>query len=136
MGFQQDSRVEKAWLLKRRGIVKIALKAGVPLVPVYGFGHSSLWTVVVDPFGFLQWLSIKLDTSIVPFYGRFFWPIGPPRRTAVLVAMGDPIKCPQIAEPTQAQIDEYHQKLLDGYTKCFDTHKAAYGWPDKKLKFV
>lgn len=30
------------------GIVKIALEAGASLVPVYGFGHSELWTTVID----------------------------------------------------------------------------------------
>ena len=40
--FQSDETVEKGWVLQRKAIVAIALKAGVPLVPVYGFGHSSL----------------------------------------------------------------------------------------------
>ena len=38
----------------------------MPLVPVYSFGHSELWTILTDPFGILERLSIKLDLSIVP----------------------------------------------------------------------
>jgi len=134
--FQQDDAVEKAFLKSRKGIVKIALKAGVPLVPVYGFGHTKLWKVVVDPFGILEALSVKMDTSLVPFYGRWGWPIGPPKRVPLLIAIGDPIACPQVENPTQVQIDEYHERLLKGYSDLFEKHKAAYGWSDKTLKFV
>ena len=61
------------------GIVKIALRAGAPLVPVYGFGHTKLWTAIVDPFGLLERISLALDVSLVPFVGRWGWPIGPAR---------------------------------------------------------
>ena len=114
----------------------LVLNANVP-VSVYGFGHTSLWTIFVDPFGILEWLSLKLDASIVPFIGRWCWPLGPPYRVPLLVTIGDPIPCPKLDEPiSQAQIDEVHGKLLAGYQTLFDTHKAAYGWANKTLKFV
>lgn len=34
--------------LQRLGIVKIALESGASLVPVYGFGHSELWTKLLE----------------------------------------------------------------------------------------
>ena len=127
---------EKAYVKKRKGIVKIALRCGVPIVPVYGFGHTSLWKVVVDPFGVLEWLSLKLDVSLTPFFGRFGWFLGPPNRIPVCVCMGDPIKCPKIENPTQEEIDKYHVLLMKGYEQVFEEHKKAYGWGDKTLQFV
>lgn len=62
-----QSHNEIAHIKARKGIVKIALRAGAPIVPVYGFGHTSLWKVVVDPFGILENLSVKLDISLTPF---------------------------------------------------------------------
>lgn len=53
-GMFQNGPVEKAWVQTRKGIVKIALRTGAPLVPVYAFGHTRLWTVVADPFGLLS----------------------------------------------------------------------------------
>jgi 2-acylglycerol O-acyltransferase 2 len=134
--FQPDVREERAWILRRKAIVAIALKAGVPLVPVYGFGHSQLWTILTDPLGVMERLSIMLDLSIVPFIGRMFLLFGPPRRRAVLMAIGDPIHCPRIEKPSKELVDQYHAKLLEGYAELFEQHKAAYGWEQKKLRFV
>ena len=52
--FMSSSKEEVGCVLKRKGIIKIALRAGVPIVPVYCFGHTALWTVLADPFGILQ----------------------------------------------------------------------------------
>ncbi|KAL3799633.1 hypothetical protein ACHAWO_008949 [Cyclotella atomus] len=131
-----QSHDEMAYVKKRKGIVKIALRCGVPLVPVYGFGHTSLWKVVVDPFGFLEALSLKLDVSLTPFFGRWFWFLGPPVRVPICICMGDPIKCPKVENPTQEEIDKYHGLLVKGYEQVFEQHKKAYGWGDKVLKFV
>lgn len=134
--FQGGSNQEVAYLKARKGIVKIALRAGAPIVPVYGFGHTSLYTVVVDPFGILQSISLALETSLTPFFGRFGWFLGPPPRCPVAVCMGEPIMCPQIDEPTAEDITKYHQLMLDSYQQLFDKHKAAYGWEHKSLKIV
>ena len=135
-GMFQPANEEIAVVKKRKGIVKIALKAGVPMVPVFGFGHTALWTVFVDPFGLLRQLSHYLGASLTPFFGRYGWFLGPPRRIPVTVVLGTPVKCPQVAEPTQEQIDKYHQQLLDSYQELFETHKIAYGWGHKHLKFA
>ena len=127
---------EIAHVKKRKGIIKIALRAGAPIIPVYGFGHTSLWRVVTDPFGILESLSVKLDVSICPFFGRFGWFLGPPRRVAVCVCMGQPIMCPKMDEPSKEDIDKYHGELLKGYDQLFEQHKQGYGWGDKELKFV
>jgi 1-acyl-sn-glycerol-3-phosphate acyltransferase len=134
--FQAANNEEIAHIKARKGIVKIALRAGAPIVPVYGFGHTKLWTVVVDPFGALEKLSHVVEASITPFFGRFGWFLGPPRRVPVTVCLGEPVMCPRVQDPTKEQIDKYHQQLLESYQQLFDKHKAAYGWGDRKLKFV
>eukprot|EP00934_Nitzschia_sp_Nitz4_P003728 Nitzschia sp. Nitz4//scaffold369_size34440//23532//24692//NITZ4_007845-RA/size34440-processed-gene-0.43-mRNA-1//-1//CDS//3329549374//3718//frame0 len=134
--FQVDPREERAFLKKRKGIVKIALRAGVPIIPVYAFGHSATYDVWVDPFGILEYISNATQVSLVPFFGRYGWFLGPPKRVPVTLCLGDPIKCPLTQEPTKAEIDEYHTKMVDGFTQVFEQHKEAYGWSQKKLKIV
>jgi len=134
--FHQSAAEETAYLNERKGIVKIALKAGVSIVPVYGFGHTSAYTVLVDPFGIMEKLSNTLQASLTPFLGRWGWLLGPPRRVPLTVCLGNPVECPQTDDPTQEQIDKYHAQLLENYQQVFDTHKTAYGWKDKRLHFV
>lgn len=127
---------ETAYLKQRKGIVKIALRAGVPIIPVYGFGHTAMYTVLVDPFGILEWLSIQLQASLTPFYGRWGWFLGPPRRIPVTLCLGEPIECPLIAEPTKDDVNRYHAEMVAGFQQVFQEHKHAYGWGDKTLKVV
>lgn len=134
--FHQSAEEETAFLKKRKGIVKIALRAGVPIVPVYGFGHTASYKILVDPFGILEKLSNMMQTSLTPFFGRWWWLLGPPHRVPVTVCLGNPVECPKVDHPTQEQIDQYHARLLNGYQEVFDQHKVAYGWKGKKLHFV
>ena len=38
-------------------------------------------------------------------------------------------------QPTNAQVDEVHERLLVAMKELFDTHKAALGWGHKKIIF-
>lgn len=142
--FHSTRNNEIGAILNRKGICKIALKAGVAIVPIYGFGHTKLYDVFVDPFGILQFLSSKLHVSLTPFFGRWGWFMGPPKRNVpICICLGDPIQPPKLCSSeniTQDQINEHHQKLLDGFTKVFETHKRGYYGEEiaanKKLIFV
>ncbi len=134
-GMFQGSQ-ERAYLKQRKGIVKIALRAGVPIIPVYGFGHTILYTVLVDPFGILEYLSNHLQASLTPFFGRWGWFLGPPRRFPVTLCLGEPIECPTIAEPTVDDVNKYHAQMVAGFQQVFDQHKEAYGWGNKTLTIV
>ena len=57
--------------LRYRVLKKATLKAGAALVPTFGFGHTEHWSIHVDPFGVLRFLSEKLEASVVPFTGRW-----------------------------------------------------------------
>jgi 1-acyl-sn-glycerol-3-phosphate acyltransferase len=134
--FQTHANEETAYVKSRKGVIKIAMRAGAKIVPVYAFGHTSLWTVIVDPMGVMEKLSNHLGVSLTPFFGRWGWFLGPPRRVPITVVCGEPITCPLLENPTKEQVDEYHQKMLDAYQQVFDKHKEAYGWEKRELKFV
>merc|ERR1711933_112562 len=97
---------------------------------------TSLWTVFTDPFGILENLSKQVGASLTPFFGRYMWFLGPPHRVPLTVCFGNPIQCPKTDEPTQKEIDSYHQKMLNEFENVFNTHKDSYGWSQKALKFV
>lgn len=134
--FQTHWNEETAYVKSRKGIVKIALRAGATIVPVYAFGHTALWTVVVDPFGILERVSNAMGVALTPFFGRFGWFLGPPRRVPVTVCLGEPIVFTQVDDPSNELINENHQRMLDGFLEVFEKHKRAYGWEDRNLVFV
>ena len=51
------------------------------------------------------------------------------------MACGRLIKVERVANPTEEQITELHNKLLAGIQDCFELHKSALGWNDKDLVF-
>mmetsp|Transcript_21516 Transcript_21516/g.45273 ORF Transcript_21516/g.45273 Transcript_21516/m.45273 type:complete len:449 (+) Transcript_21516:176-1522(+) len=125
-----NSDTEMGVILNRKGIVKIAIKANAAIVPVYGFGHAMIYDVWVDPFGIMKYLSSTFGMSLTPFFGRYGWFLGPPKRSVpITVCLGDPIYPPSNSSGdkiTQEQIDEHHTKLLEGFRKVFETHKRGY----------
>eukprot|EP00536_Pseudo-nitzschia_multiseries_P019119 jgi/Psemu1/59016/gm1.59016_g len=132
-----NSNTEVAAIGNRKGIAKIALKANAALVPVYGFGHALVYDVWVDPWGILRHLSAKLGVSLTPFFGRWGWFLGPPKREfPIVVCLGDPIYPPSSGDGnsdgnsdgniSQQQIDEHHARLVEGFQKVFETHKRGY----------
>jgi len=143
-----NPNIQKVHLKERTTVVGLAMEAGATIVPLYGFGQASLWTVLQDPWGILEGLSIKLQTSIVPFVGRGWMPMGPPTRDVpVTVVLGEPVHCPKLSRPAkgaatedqdkyQAVVEEYHGKMLASFKEAFDTHKAAYGVPKKEMVIV
>lgn len=137
-----ESSDERGHVMERKGIVKIALKTGATIIPVYQFGITSLWTIVVDPFGLLERVSCWLNISFVPFYGRWGWPLGPPRRRPLLLAFGEPLAHDQhtpeqlTGDAGRSLIDAHHKKLVAGFQTVFNTHKAAFGWGSKNLQLV
>ena len=78
-------------------------------------------------------LSRAAQASFFVYWGRFGLPI--PRRANITMLIGAPLLVEQVDEPTQAQIDAVHQRLLDAFVDLFDTHKAALGWAHKSIRF-
>ena len=58
-----------------------------------------------------------------------------PRRCNVTMLLGTPLLVQKVEEPTDAQVDELHSKLLDGMKALFDAHKASLGWEHKQIRF-
>ena len=50
--------------------------------------------------------------------------------------IGEVIKVEKVESPTQKQIDVLHERLLKDIAACFNDHKAALGWGEKKLVFI
>eukprot|EP00929_Paragymnodinium_shiwhaense_P075081 TRINITY_DN38398_c0_g2_i1.p1 TRINITY_DN38398_c0_g2~~TRINITY_DN38398_c0_g2_i1.p1 ORF type:complete len:360 (-),score=77.89 TRINITY_DN38398_c0_g2_i1:223-1302(-) len=130
-----DGVSEEVALKKRKGLAKLSLKKGIPIIPAYSMGNTAVYTSWYDSFGIMESLSRKLKASIFVFWGRFGLPL--PHRVNISMLIGDPV-VPEavIPEPSDEDIDKTHQKILQGIEDTFNGHKAACGWGHRVLKFV
>lgn len=124
---------EILYLAKRKGFIKLALREGVDIVPIYLFGNTSVLTVLKT--GFLAEISRKLQVSLTFFWGKWGLPI--PRDEKLLYVGGQPLGMPQISEPTQEDIDKWHAKYCTEVTRLFNTYKERVPlYKHKKLVIV
>jgi 2-acylglycerol O-acyltransferase 2 len=118
---------------KRLGFIKLALRTGSSLVPVYSFGENELWDQLPNPKGSklrnFQDLTRKYTTVNPPaVYGRgMFTEFGIlPYRHQIVTVVGKPIDCPKNDNPTIEEIKFYQAKYLSELQHIYDTHKEEY----------
>ncbi|KAJ3072166.1 Diacylglycerol O-acyltransferase 2 [Podochytrium sp. JEL0797] len=127
----------KLVLKKRFGFVKLALRHGSSLVPVFGFGENDLWNQVDNSEGtfvrkFQEFVKGVIGASPLLIYGRFG---GVPFRKPVNVVVGAPIECPRIENPSEEVIQEYHGMYVAVLQKLYEDHKDAFS-PQQNAELI
>ncbi|XP_050523969.1 2-acylglycerol O-acyltransferase 2-A-like isoform X2 [Daktulosphaira vitifoliae] len=116
----------------RKGFVRIALKTGASLVPVFSFGENNVYKKQVletDSFlyKFLKLIGWKGD-RVIP-QGRSLFGIRlsfMPHRHPIISVVGKPIDLPKIENPSNEETDKYHKIYKEELTKLFEQHKHKY----------
>ncbi len=122
---------ETIYLRKRFGTVKLAIQQGANIIPVFFFGNSSIFDV---PGGsgkesFLSRISRRLRASIIFFYGRQFLTV--PYRHPIHVVYGEPVEVKQNDNPTNEEVAEMLQKVIDAVEKLYKEKHPS--WEDRPL---
>jgi len=100
---------------RRRGIFKMALETGTPIVPVLSFGENTLFQMVtidpsiqksLEPYDICIW--IPTVHSIVKWLGILQNPLKDPITSVV----GPPIPVNQIVSPTEHDISELRERYI------------------------
>ncbi|KAF5299238.1 hypothetical protein FQA39_LY02411 [Lamprigera yunnana] len=121
-------------LKNRKGFVKIALKNGAPLVPVYSFGETEIFNQINNPEGSLirtiqDWIKSLTGVALAVPIGRGFFQYSfglIPHRKPIYTIIGRPIELVKIPNPTQEQIDEIHKEFVKQLVALFEEHKHKY----------
>lgn len=118
-------------LKNRKGFIKIALKSGASLVPVFSFGENEIFDQITGSR--IRWFQDRLRTvlglapCIIKGRGFFQYSVGLlPQRRPIITVVGKPIPVPKIEIPTQELINEYHQKYVDALFSLFNKYKGKY----------
>ena len=124
---------DRTMMSPRKGLVKYALQHGYALTPIWSFGETETYHTFT---GFLkQRLALnKQSIPAVAFFGWWLLPLFPRVDSQVLSYVGAPLQLPTIAEPTPAQVDEWHAKYLQALRELHEAHKAEAGYPENVLE--
>lgn len=130
-----DENKERVFFSKRLGFIRMALKHGVPLIPMYAFGENQLYRTPKWIQDINSWFYRKLHTGNVLVLGPFGIPACaflpgpwtlPGFRKSVHLRIGRPIDVgPKDENPSEESVREAFDKYIVGLRNLFDTHKDA-----------
>jgi len=129
----------------RKGFIKIALKHGTPLVPMFSFGENDIYDQTPNPPGSrlrrVQERMRKIFGFASPLFqgrGIFQYTFGLlPHRRPITTVVGAPVEMEKLPDPTSAQIEDAHARYFKALEELFETHKEDYGVsPDTHLKLM
>lgn len=119
--FRSSNQKEAVFLKQRKGFIKLALRQGADVIPVYLFGNTTVLSALTA--GPLAALSRKLGVSVTLFWGRFGLPL--PKCVRITYARGRPLGLPHIAEPTNEEVDLWHARYCEQLVQLFDRYKTT-----------
>lgn len=128
---------EIVYVQKRKGFIKLALRKGVPVVPVYVFGVSDMYHTSHALFGFRHWLVKNLGVAVCFTLGKWYSPFCPVNVKTTIV-FGKPIemKCKKEGDPTDEEVQAKHKEFVASLEKLFEDNKKTYGYGDRKLQII
>jgi 1-acyl-sn-glycerol-3-phosphate acyltransferase len=120
--FMDTSDAERIYLKRRAGFVKLAIREGAHIVPVFFFGNTKTMAKLNSPI--LRAISRRVKMSIVIFYGRWGTPI--PFRHPIKMVLGSPIRVTQAAEPSAEEVERTLARVVDAMAKLYEKHRPAW----------
>jgi hypothetical protein len=129
-GFEEatltDTARDRVFIKKRYGFVRLCLKHGVAIRPVYVFGEGKLFSNIQGMWSARLALNrFGLPTILV--WGRWFFPLLP-RKENIHIVVGKTIALPKIDNPTKEDVNIWHKKYISELQRIYEEHKEeAYG---------
>lgn len=127
--------VLKIHIQNRKGFIRLALDAKVPILPCIGFGENEIFDTVYVNHGeafweqclwFLQQRLMKLLSFSMPI-----WTSVIPNKTKITVVVGSPIQFDE-----NKSVDECHAMYLQHLSELYEKNKSKYGYDKVSLEFV
>lgn len=124
------------YLKQRAGFVKMAMRFGYPVIPVFTFGLHDLFDFYVPKSTFLQRLGRKIGFLPMFFTGLFGLPLGPGKACDLVNVIGKPISIPCNPNPTDEDVKKYHALYIEEMERIYNSYKAAFGMEDVVLRII
>jgi 1-acyl-sn-glycerol-3-phosphate acyltransferase len=116
------------------GHIKLALKHGVSIVPIYSFGETDLYTHSPFLLHFRRKLSKRLSTAFVLLHGPSkLFPLRAYPGIELNQVFGTPIPVKKTPNPTEEDIEKLHAKYVNELQRIFNKYKAQFGYEQCEL---
>tara|TARA_Y100000389_G_scaffold190855_1_gene216212 strand:+ start:10418 stop:11476 length:1059 start_codon:yes stop_codon:yes gene_type:complete len=128
---------EIVYIKKRKGFIKYAIQHGYTLVVAYTFGESEMYSNInPKPINKIQQKIKGVFGFCFPiFCGKWYCPMLPKNdKHGLNTVLSDPIELPMIPNPTQEDIDKFHQLYVDTLVDIFEKNKSRFGCENKQLE--
>lgn len=124
----------KIILSRRKGFIRIAMKSGASLVPVFSFGETDVFRPLNNPENSLLRRiqeKVRQITGVSPVFplgrGMFQYSFGVvPLRSPVTTVVGAPMEVTRNLEPTDEEVDEVHAEFTKRLVQLFENEKSKY----------
>ncbi|GAX81501.1 hypothetical protein CEUSTIGMA_g8929.t1 [Chlamydomonas eustigma] len=130
---------ELVYLKKRQGFVRMAMRHGSSLLPVFAFGQAKAFSwyrpgpPLMSPAA-LEWISRKAGAVPLLITGR--WLTSIPHQRPITIVVGKPIRVPLDANPSVDDVELYLKKFIDEMQSLFDRNKGKCGYADMDLRVM
>merc|ERR1712196_370913 len=136
--------VSKVVLKERAGFVKVAIRTGASLVPMWGFGENNLYeNLAIKSVTMRKWQRrIQRVLSVAPLLvagrGVFSYSGGLiPHRRPISVVVGAPIDVgPADPEPSDERLHQVHDQYMQAVKSLFERFKEIYDPKAEPIEFV
>lgn len=124
---------------KKRGIFKMAIETGTPLVPVICYGENELYETFHSPwldwiqdrlFNYSLFLPIPTLKSVKNWLGLYTAPLTQPVKTVI----GDAVEVGVARTPTESEISEIRERYFVGLRELYKKTKPS--WYADELEIV
>jgi 1-acyl-sn-glycerol-3-phosphate acyltransferase len=128
---------EKVYLHRRKGFIKIALRHGVPIVPIYVFGASDYYHTWFVGYGLRLWIMKKLGVCITLAFGLYGSTLCPlPVETTIVFGKPLDFTVKEAGAPSDKEVVDAHQQFCEALRELFDKHKKSLGYGDRQLEIL
>ncbi|XP_058086122.1 diacylglycerol O-acyltransferase 2-like isoform X5 [Magnolia sinica] len=123
-----------AFLKKRFGFVRVSIETGAPLVPVFCFGQSDVYSWWKPDGKLYHRIARAIRFAPLIFWGGFGSPI--PYCRPIQVVVGRPIEIKQNPCPSNEEVAEVHARFVSAFHKLFLRYREITGCADTQIRIM
>jgi 1-acyl-sn-glycerol-3-phosphate acyltransferase len=128
-----DETAMRVFLKKRRGIFKLALETGTPLIPVISFGEHKLYEPIYTPKwiqDFLEPYDMCIPIPTVSSVLKWFSLISNPLTQPVITVVGEPVLVEKVENPSNSDIVRLRERYIDSLVAMYKKEKELCEYDD------